>query len=515
MLQQSEGNSVDFLLINNFSKLRFEEQLQVKTLGRQIPDIKNISIPGKNTNRSFNPDWFHRKEWLTASSTTGLLYCFPCILFEKSENSDHPWTRKGYCDLKNLSACLNKHECSTVHVRACLKLKLFGRVRIDECLNETRKYQTKQHNEEVTRNREIMRRLIDVTLFLGKQELSFRGNDEKESSSNRGNFKELSAFLANYDSVLREHFASSSVFRGDSKDIQNDMIESISAVIQNNISQSIIAAPFFSIEVDETTDVSTSSQLTIIARFVKANVEERFLGFIDISTDKSAAYITSSILDRLKLFSPETKLICQTYDGASTMSGHISGVQSRIRQNCPKAIFIHCFAHRLNLVLGNGAKMITSVRQFFSTLSGLHSFFLASPKRMRFLQDFSTHISSNPKRMVHPCETRWNFKGRAVEVVAEQYEILRQMFLSIVNEPEVWDDLTISSSQGFLHVLHDFQFIFILHSYRHIFAHTEVLFKILQSSSLNISRCCEAIKDTIMKISVCPLPYRVFARCPV
>jgi hypothetical protein len=41
------------------------------------------------------------------------------------------------------------------------------------------------------------------------------------------------------------------------------------------------------------------------------------------------------------------KMVAQTYDGASTMSGHISGVQSRIRAKHDKAIYVHCMAHEV------------------------------------------------------------------------------------------------------------------------------------------------------------------------
>lgn len=38
----------------------------------------------------------------------------------------------------------------------------------------------------------------------------------------------------------------------------------------------------------------------------------------------------------------------QAYDGSSNMSGRISGVQARIN---PKAVFIHCVCHSLNLAV--------------------------------------------------------------------------------------------------------------------------------------------------------------------
>ena len=41
----------------------------------------------------------------------------------------------------------------------------------------------------------------------------------------------------------------------------------------------------------------------------------------------------------------------QGYDGASTMSGEKTGVQARIRERQPKALYTHCAGHSLNLIM--------------------------------------------------------------------------------------------------------------------------------------------------------------------
>ena len=58
-------------------------------------------------------------------------------------------------------------------------------------------------------------------------------------------------------------------------------------------------------------------------------------------------YILTTLQIHLDLHS----LASQGYDGASVMSGRCSGVQQRIMEVAPQAIYIHCFAHILNLVL--------------------------------------------------------------------------------------------------------------------------------------------------------------------
>lgn len=54
-------------------------------------------------------------------------------------------------------------------------------------------------------NREILTRLIDLTLYLARQGQAFRGHDESESGNNRGNFLELVDVFSRYDSVLNIH----------------------------------------------------------------------------------------------------------------------------------------------------------------------------------------------------------------------------------------------------------------------------------------------------------------------
>ena len=43
---------------------------------------------------------------------------------------------------------------------------------------------------------------------------------------------------------------------------------------------------------------------------------------------------------------------------ASVMSGCCSGVQQHIRQVAPQAIYVHCYAHCLNLVLVDATKTV-------------------------------------------------------------------------------------------------------------------------------------------------------------
>ncbi len=113
-----------------------------------------------------------------------------------------------------------------------------------------------------------MKRLIDCVIFLGKQELSFRGQDESAGSTNRGNCLELLSFIAENNTDLHYHLSTNKVFCGTSGKIQNDLINAIAEVMGEDIKGEINKAPFVAVMVDEPTDVSNAAQLTLVLRYV-------------------------------------------------------------------------------------------------------------------------------------------------------------------------------------------------------------------------------------------------------
>jgi hypothetical protein len=52
------------------------------------------------------------------------------------------------------------------------------------------------HNPKVTENRETLGRLIDITIYLGTQELAFERHNKNENSFNQGNFREFAKLLS-------------------------------------------------------------------------------------------------------------------------------------------------------------------------------------------------------------------------------------------------------------------------------------------------------------------------------
>ena len=57
------------------------------------------------------------------------------------------------------------------------------------------------------------------------------------------------------------------------------------------------------------------------------------------------------------------------------MSSELKGVQAKVKEHAPDAIFIHCYAHRLNLILSQAASSNAKCDVFFFHLGWFVHFF--------------------------------------------------------------------------------------------------------------------------------------------
>ena len=77
----------------------------------------------------------------------------------------------------------------------------------------------------------------------------------------------------------------------------------------------------------------------------------------------------------LRLNTELSNLRAQFYDDASNMTGIHNGVQARIRQEQPKAIYVHCTNHSLNLALQDASSSVRCVQDALSLTNDLALFF--------------------------------------------------------------------------------------------------------------------------------------------
>lgn len=487
----SSGDLVSFLLENKFFTFSYDDKIFVKELPVPRPSMSNLVQRTTSHNRAFSKTIYEKFVWLTGSETRNKLFCWYCLLFSEQKS---PFCSTGYDNLKEIHRASGKHEISKEHIHSSLKFKLFGKRNILNSLDSAHREFIKSFNDKVRENRKMMKHLLNMVIFLSTQELAFRGNDESIDSNNQGNFKELAKFAATLDEDFKKFIdpSVSSVFCGLSKIIQNDLIDSVTKILREKIHEEINSAACFSWEIDETTDIRCFCQMSVIFRFVRdGKISERFWGFFDVSKGRTANDIFNTLLDHFNHFNIATKLVGQTYDGAAVMAGEINGLQARIKTIARQALFTHCYAHKLNLVLQDSTKKINECRVFFSNLSGFSSFFTKSSKRTNILDEICK------KRLPSSSETRWNFKSRAVNTIFDKRDDLIAVFDYISENLNEWDDISIREAIGLKKILNDFEFLFILHAFNFIFTYTDPVFSIIQHKLSDITYCNERITSLL------------------
>ena len=101
---------------------------------------------------------------------------------------------------------------------------------------------------------------------------------------NEGNFRELLRFrIASGDSVLANHLRETGAKATYiSKTIQNQLLDCCRQEIMSIILNYVTSARLYSVMFDETTDISHTSQMSLVLRCVlDVNILEDFVGFID------------------------------------------------------------------------------------------------------------------------------------------------------------------------------------------------------------------------------------------
>ena len=152
------------------------------------------------------------------------------------------------------------------------------------------------------------------------------------------------------------------------------------------------------------------TEKTVCLRYVDDNkdVQEDFVGFIKLPRI-TAEVIATKIAQLVALGLDPANIRGQGYDGASNMSSDNVGVQARIKEKSPKAAFIHCSGHCLNLVISHFCQVL-GIRNAIDKIHAVYLFFSGSPKRTGLLT--STIEEQSPsegrrKALLELCKTRW------------------------------------------------------------------------------------------------------------
>ena len=157
-----------------------------------------------------------KRKWISYSLSTDSLFCIPCLLFtdllSRGElaraNQGNAFTNAGFSNWKKQHSVVKNHEMSAAHTNAKVAEVLFLQEKtITSCMEQQEQDEAAWRKLKVAGNRNVMTRVVDSIILLGKQGLSFRGHRESNGSEvlNTGNFLELLKYLSLHDVTIRDH----------------------------------------------------------------------------------------------------------------------------------------------------------------------------------------------------------------------------------------------------------------------------------------------------------------------
>ena len=139
-------------------------------------------------------------------------------------------------------------------------------------------------SKQIANNRLWLKASVDVVQHHALQAISFRGQDERSTSTNWGNFLTTLDLMVGYNNNVVEIMANAPKNATyTSPKIQKEILHVISTKVKKAIREEIGDAKFC-ILVDEARDESMKEQMAVVLRYVDTNgfVRERFCGIVHV-----------------------------------------------------------------------------------------------------------------------------------------------------------------------------------------------------------------------------------------
>ena len=174
----------------------------------------------------------------------------------------------------------------------------------------------------------------------------------------------------------------------------------------------------FSIQLDESTDVTSCAQLICFARYVHdGDFKEDFLFCLPLQTTTRGI----DVFEKVNEFFIDNGLIWQNLcgvctDGAPAMLGCHSGIQARVKTQVSDVLSLHCMIHRHALAAKTLPPLLLDV---ISGVIKLVNYIKRSSLNTRLFRELCKGLDASSETLLFHTEVPWLSKGNVVKRVFE------------------------------------------------------------------------------------------------
>ena len=213
---------------------------------------------------TFQPQWFDKWTWLHYDEERDVAFCHTCIIAKRNDHLhnvsilEQSFISTGFSNWKDATAKFGKHEASQCHKEAVLKT-----VTLPAMTPDVSEMLASQLAAQWLERRKCFLHLLSNTRFLSRQRLPFRGDGNELDS----NYMQLIRLRSENTKDLVD-WIKQKTGKYTSPESQNEMIQVMSNRVMRNASGRILNATFYSVMIDETTDISNAEQVFVCFRWV-------------------------------------------------------------------------------------------------------------------------------------------------------------------------------------------------------------------------------------------------------
>lgn len=466
----------------------------------ETDEIKKKKKGTGSTGRSYQPGWSVKYPWIsTPPEKNGNIICkicseayekkLPCAQREDSRtmHAISAFVTDGFSSWRNALQSFNNHEKSQLHTDSAKGLSTLQNDSVIQHISYGKKKQ-------MIEARIALQKMYECIELIAERAYPIRSHSDKNNILDRL-LKMRSKDVPEIKSWLNKDSGYKWLHHNTTEEIMKMMTDRI----LNKLISEVKTAKYYSIIIDETSDCACLEQVSICVRFVDEDftIREEFLGFYETqsTTSETLLKIVKDILIRFQLNLNAIRGQC--FDGAANVRGYKSGLQSRLIEEEPRALFVHCAAHRLNLVVQDNVQQVQIVRDFIGVVQNLINFVKDSPKRIAFFKDLQHQNASTnnptPITLQKYCPTRWCLRVKSLRTILANYKSLMDFFEGIVLDKTSESKATATVS-GFLQKMESFSFYFCLKVLIVIFEKIETLNKQFQNNQLHVVQCHDQVE---------------------
>ena len=194
-------------------------------------------------------------------------------------------------------------------------------------------------------------------------------------------------------------------------DLANDM--------EAQLIEQIKLAKYFSLQLDESTDVANMAILMVYVRFEHdGDLKEEYFFSASLPTNTTSSEVFKALSDYIvgKCGLDFKFCVGVCTDGAAAMTGRHSGVVTQIKALIPECKSTHCFIHRESLATKN---MPTELNDVLNEVVKIVNHVKANALNSRLFAALCSEMGADHKQLLLHADVRWLSRGKVLSRVFE------------------------------------------------------------------------------------------------